>query len=818
MVPFWILCEESSVASVTEIENEVVFSNRYIKRIISRLSGITVSIADGDGTEALASPVREGEVSVNGVKYALEGEFSLNIKEGNVTNKGFDYTPVEYNTHPYPYPAPGKVAELTYDYEEFSATVIYEIFDNMPIMRKSLYVKNTGDKTLTVDTAETENLCFTDEGRLRFYMEADYVGGNGTGFYNDTSIFYDGNTVSAHFDMGPDYDLAPGEVFRGMQVYEIFCQSRCFDHRMNEVQNMYRRVAPWVNEAPMYMHLISDNSAEIRRTADELSEIGFDMIIQSFGSGINMESEDEGYIERVRSDYDYVHSKGMRIGGYTLAIIKDYKSVNHDCATNGDHSQISRCLCTAWSEGYWSRVLNFIKKTGTDFIEIDGPYHFYLCTGNKPGQTEHKHKGLSDSRYMQWLKSSVEIYARMRQLGLYINAPDWQYLAGTNKNAAGYEEIAFSQPRTVQLLVTRIYGYKGTYHKIPSMGWGFLPIDEYHGGDKAASFEPLTDNLADYDWALAQAAASGIWPCVRGKKVYDSPQSKAVIKYWCDLIKHHRKLLNSNTVHVYPPKPTGNLSIAEDIDVILQEDSSGCAKLFLMVCNQTLEKRSKTLVLPAFFTGLTDLQRPPVAPKSGSFDDVVIPSFGSWPPKYPEDIESELCGYVPSEDSGVHMWLFEHDMPDKLNDAYIDINGNLIMDVELEPMTYTFYVGYKSGERPDKPVVVPEGKPFGCNYGERGDMCPLGIINIDFDKIKGADSVEKVLEAMGLPQNPDSIDGNKIVVKNSTYARIHEVLHQYQPDTSMNTIYAMAYIGFYTCPDSRIGEDEIWLLEGWNKR
>ena len=244
------------------------------------------------------------------------------------------------------------------------------------------------------------------------------------------------------------------------------------------------------------------------------------MIIQSFGSGINVESEDEDYIARVKSDYDYVHDKGLTIGGYTLAMIRDYQPINADYATNGDYNNISRCLCSKWSEGYWNRILSFMEKTGTDFIEIDGPYHFYTCTGNREGQTEHLHKGFADSRYSQWLKSTVEIYIRMRELGIYINAPDWLYLSGTNKCAVGYEEIAFSQPRLTQNLMNRIYNYKGTYHKIPSMGWSFLPVEEYHGGGSIAKFEPLTENLAEYDWALAQAAASGVWPCVRGKRLY----------------------------------------------------------------------------------------------------------------------------------------------------------------------------------------------------------------------------------------------------------------------------------------------------------
>ncbi|MBQ8333529.1 MAG: hypothetical protein IJX93_07125 [Clostridia bacterium] len=713
MTPFWVLQTEGAPASAYLTGDRLILEHRYIRRVIDLTAGRTVSLTDGDGSEAIAAPVREGEISVNGTKIAVEGQCEAVIREGNFTEKKFDYTPKSYNTHPFPYPAPGKIADLIYRRGELEIRVVYEIFDDMPAIRKSLYVTNNGEGTVTIDTAESEALCLTDDGALRYYLESDYTGDNMSGFNTGTSIFRDGNAVSAHFDMGPDYDLRPGETFRGMQIYGLYCQSTCFDHRMNEVQNLYRRAAPWVCEAPLFLHLISDDSKVLRDTADMLADVGYDMIIQSFGSGVRLESENPEYIARVKSDYDYVHSKGLTIGGYTLAIIRDYRPMNHDCATNGDHNQISRCLCTKWSEGYWNRVVNFLEKTGSDFIEIDGPYHFYTCTGNQPGQTEHLHKGLSDCRYMQWLRSTVEIYTRMRNLGIYINAPDWLYLSGTNKCGIGYEEIGFSQPRIQQLLLNRIYNYMGTYRKIPSMGWGFLPVEQYHGGGDAAKFEPLTQNLAEYDWAMAEAAASGVWPCVRGKRLYDSEQCRQVVKYWTDVIRKHRKLLNSNTVHVYPPKLTDDLNCAADIDVILQENNTTPDKLYLMVCNQTKETRTKTLVLPAFYTGLTKLERPHTAPKSGSFDEVEIPKFGKYPPVYPENMENKLEDAFPAEDSGVHMALYEHDLPEKRTEVMIDVNGNLILTVTLPSMSYTYYVGYAADDAPVNPVALPEGKPFG---------------------------------------------------------------------------------------------------------
>jgi hypothetical protein len=815
MTPLWTLQTHKAPAAVTLTEDALVLKNAYMTRTIDRRSGVTVSITDGDGTEALAAPLREGSVSVDGTLYTLEGDCKITLREGGLTEKKFDYIPRPYNTHPYPYPAPGRVVELVYPRGDVEIKLVYEIFDDMPVLRKTLYVRNLTDRTVVIDTAETEALTLTDEGTLRYYLEADYIGSNMYGFQKSPYLFRDGSTVSLHFDMGPDYDLPAGETFRGMQVYELYCQTRCFDHRMNEVQNMYRRVAPWVCEAPLFIHLISDNSRELRETADILADVGYDMIIQSFGSGINVESEDEDYIARVKADYDYVHEKGLTIGGYTLAIIRDYQPMNHDCATNGDHNQISRCLCTKWSEGYWNRILSFMEKTGTDFIEIDGPYHFNTCTGNREGQTEHLHKGFADSRYTQWLKSTVQVTARMKELGVYVNAPDWLYLSGTNKCAVGYEEIAFSQPRLTQLLMNRIYNYKGTYHKTPSMGWSFLPVEEYHGGGATAKFEPLTENLPEYDWALAQAAASGVWPCVRGKRLYDSETCRGVVKYWTDVMHRHKVLLNSNTVHAYPPTASANLNFAEDMDVILQENHTTPDKLFLMVCNQTTEPREKTLVLPAFYTGLTGRERPHTAPLSGSFDNVVVPSFGSWPPVYPKNLENLLAPAEPAEDSGIRMALYEHDLPENRMETMVDVNGNLILTVTLPPMSYTYYVGYAVDDGPVDPIPVPAGKPFGCPIPESEVLVASEIRKIDFDAIQKATSVDEVMAALGLAGQ--SIDSNCVVLHKNAYTRIHDLLHLHQPDTAENTMFVLAHVGLHTTYDTAVAEDELWLLDGWKR-
>ena len=73
MTAFWTLENTPAPSSAVLGDGALILENRYIRRVIDRKTGVTVSIADGDGCEALSGPMREGSVSVDGVLYPLEG-------------------------------------------------------------------------------------------------------------------------------------------------------------------------------------------------------------------------------------------------------------------------------------------------------------------------------------------------------------------------------------------------------------------------------------------------------------------------------------------------------------------------------------------------------------------------------------------------------------------------------------------------------------------------------------------------------------------------------------------------------------------------
>ncbi|HQH74756.1 MAG TPA: hypothetical protein PK360_21955, partial [bacterium] len=253
----------------------------------------------------------------------------------------------------------------------------------------------------------------------------------------------------------------------------------------------------------------------------------------------------------------------------------------------------SACLASEWSDGYFRRVLNFIDATGMDMIETDGPYHGDVCAA-----TTHKHHGgLADSQFRQWQRCS-NFYAQCLQRGMYINTPDRYYFNGAQKFPMGYRETNWSLPRWRQILLARQNIFDGTWLKPPTLGWMFVPLVEYHGGGPAATLEPLSEHLTEYEWHLALNFGGGVIACYRGPRLFDTDETQAVVKKWVDFYKKYRPILTSDIIHVRRPDH-------KSIDCVLHVNPALKERGLAMVYNPLDQAVETTLRLPLYYSGLT---------------------------------------------------------------------------------------------------------------------------------------------------------------------------------------------------------------------
>lgn len=704
----WVVCGENTPAEITHSAGKIVLQNGLIRREIEIEDCKTISFFNYQkNIELINTAHGDFGMSVNGKGYSTEAfdfiEYRLVTCEERVP-----YKKSPTMTYEGVYPPAGKAIELCYKGKELplSLTIRYEIYDGMPVIMKRLTVKNIGKEAVTVDNIAPDVMCIT-ENRDTLFVDSDY--NSTTQFLGLNIQKYAKNYARYRYEIlevAPLYrmnvKLSTEEELSSICAYELLFGTDYYEHRLIEVKEMYRRIAPWSTDNVLFFHLISNSSRTIRKAVDQCKEVGLEMIIQSFGSGVRMESGKERYLNRIKKAYEYGHEKGLRMGAYTLAYVKNYRPVKGDEALNHDGSHICRCLACDWAEQYMKNVIRFIDRTGADAVEIDGPYGMLMCSGGKT----HRHDDFTDSQYKQWKSSVVDWYKQLKERGIYINAPDWHFLNGINRCGVGYEEIAFSEKRAEQLITSRIYYYKGTFDKNPSQGWGFLPLNVYHGGGKDAMFFPTEQNAFEFDWAMAQITASGVWPTIRGKKVYDSQTGKEIFKKWVGIFKKYREVLNGITIHFMPPrinpeKPDRTICI----DAIMNQLPYGDTRGFVMFFNQTDSERTEEITLPVYYTGLTELSEPPAPFENTKNSDVSYPLYGeeiaplvikardgskrtfvtddkvidkAIPPLPEAELtESEIC--ISKEDKSPVNYR-------------IDTNGNVKMKITLPAMSYQWYV------------------------------------------------------------------------------------------------------------------------------
>jgi hypothetical protein len=225
-------------------------------------------------------------------------------------------------------------------------------------------------------------------------------------------------------------------------------------------------------------------------------------------------------------------------------------------------------------------------------LEHDGSYPGDTCAAHDhPG-----HRGLEDSQWAQH-QAIAEFYQWCRANGVYLNIPDWYYLNGGSKCAMNYKENNWSLPRAEQEIIERQNIFDGTWEKTNSMGWMFVPLTQYHGGGAAATIEPLHQHLDHYEARLSNLFGAGVQACYRGPRIYDTDETKAVVKKWISFYKAHREVLDADLIHLRRPD-------GRDWDGFVHANPQGNEKGLAFFYNPLPEPIEREITIPLYYTGL----------------------------------------------------------------------------------------------------------------------------------------------------------------------------------------------------------------------
>ena len=653
----WLVVPTKSEAAVfrTTEADEVVLDNGLIRRTF-RLhpNGATVGFDNlMSGASVIRAVKPEALVTLDGKEYQIGGlsgqpdhayllpewiatlrndpaAFQLKGWEPGIPAAPFSWKR-KRRAAELPWPPPGaalvfRYAGPTEQTRDIEITIHYELYDGLPLLGKWLTVSNRSPQTVTLDSLSTEVLATveaesavdarpTNRWRLpALSVLSDYSFGGMdpvtssrvTHWLADpdyqTQVHYERQTpclLVCRPPIGPGIRLQPGQGFRSFRIWLLVHVSDSRERQGLALRRAQRTLAPWSTENPIMMHVRSADSKTFRHAVDQCAAVGFEMIIYTFGSGLEMERTDPNYLAGVKADVDYAQARGIEVGAYSLLSSRHIDDANDvlNPKTGKPGGAIfghAPCLGSVWAENYFHKLKIFIEQTGLDLLEHDGPYPGDVCAAtNHPG-----HQGLHDSQWRQW-QISTDFYSWCRERGLYVNAPDYYFLSGSSKTAMGYREDNWSLPRAQQIIHGRQNIYDGTWEKTPTMGWMFVPLTEYHGGGAAATLEPLSDHLDAYEAHLANNFGAGVQACYRGPRLYDTEATKALVQKWVHWFKEYRDILESDLIHLRRPD-------GRDLDCFLHVNPRLRHRAMAVVYNPLSQEAEQGLTLPLYYAGLTE--------------------------------------------------------------------------------------------------------------------------------------------------------------------------------------------------------------------
>ncbi len=511
-----------------------------------------------------------------------------------------------------------------------SVKVHYDLFDGIPLVSKWLEISNGTGKSLQLNQVKNEILAVPEEesavvgsvGQMAkphgIYVESNYAFNNAmkanlsdqtTHWKADSTytsqVNYDLQTpcvLEVYPEVPVGIVLGDNSRFESIRTYELLMDG--YDRERNGLAKraMYRTVAPWTNRNPIFMHLVSTDPVKVKSVIDQCAATGYEGVILSFGSGLNMEDTSAANIAKFKSLADYAKSKSIMLGGYSLfssrRISEEDDVINPATGkTGGAFFGNAPCLGSKWGLSYIAKLEYFFAATGFNIFENDGPYPGDVCASS----THPGHTGKDDSQWKQ-MELQKGLYHWMYARNIYVNAPDWYFLDGTNKIALGYREVNFSLPRAEQQILNRQNIYDGLWEKTGSMSWGFVPLTEYQGGGAAATLEPLKDHLSDYEKLMMQYYGAGVQACYRGPRLYDTDSTRQLVANVVSWYKKYRPILNADILHLRRPD-------GRDWDGILHISAVLPQKGLAMLYNPTQESITREIALPLYYSGLTQTAR-----------------------------------------------------------------------------------------------------------------------------------------------------------------------------------------------------------------
>ncbi len=647
----WLLQSPGTGAGVYQSKKEVILSNGLISRTIRLVpNAATVGLKNlVTGEEYIRSVKPEALLTIDGRSYpvgGLDGQKEHGylkqewLEDMSSPLNSFEFRELEIReldpglywerkrwASSTQWERQGKEVIFHYTHPKLQGIKVevhYEIFEGLPLLGKWIEVSNEAEQSIRIDHFTSEIIAHPEKNNYvdepsrwdlpNLYLENDYAFGGFTYVESPNAIHWEPDpeyTSQVNWEyktpcvlksqpaLGPDHQLDSGKTFESFRTYVLALDGTDRERNGLSIRKMYRTLAPWITENPIFLHLVTTRTPEVKAAIDQCAGTGYEMVILSFGSGLSMEDISKKNVQKFRELVEYAHGRGIELGGYSLfssrKISLETDVIDKETGEPGGAKFGSApCAGSTWGLEYYRKLEVFIEKTGFSVLEHDGPYPGDFCAST----THPGHEGFGDSQWKQW-RQVTDFYKRLRARGIYMNLPDIYHLSGSNKIGIGYREVNWSLPREQQILLGRQNIFDGTWLKPPSMAWTFVPLTQYHGGGAAATLEPLAEHLEEYDMHMTQNYGSGVQACYRGPRLYDTEETRELVIRKIAHYKKYRDILNADIIHLRRPD-------GRDWDGILHVDPKLEMKGYALLYNPTGEDLERRISLPLYYTGLTN--------------------------------------------------------------------------------------------------------------------------------------------------------------------------------------------------------------------
>ena len=347
------------------------------------------------------------------------------------------------------------------DHKMVKVFVHYEMYVGIPVISKWVTIDTSDAASRVVASVlfveqlsvneqwgSTGTTNFNENGWL--YVETDQSHGTSVSWHSDPSTNYMPGSFEP--DITCTYSPVPKiplerEMLESFQVHELLIGSSDRERSSLARHRMFRTLAPHTQENPIFFHMTNSSSEAVRQVIDQMAEVGFEMMIYSFGSGFDLESTNPAYIKQLTSDIAYAKSKGIEVGGYDLIALTRKVQENWMAIDATSNSSVgSACFASGWYDHLLNQVMLFLDQTGLSMVETDGPYGGYSCAS----ETHKYHHDVHDSIYWQQ-KLQGRFYTILREKEVYINQPDYFFYQGGSRTGMlqDYFKLFVCKPRSL---------------------------------------------------------------------------------------------------------------------------------------------------------------------------------------------------------------------------------------------------------------------------------------------------------------------------------------------------------------------------------